>query len=78
LFFVLVVSCGKDNSANGDGRYSNVNQNANKIIDESTNLPSASEALAAARRTEIPALKGQGNTFLVYYSQEIGVNFCIE
>lgn len=78
LFVLAIVSCGKDNSANGDGRYLNANQNANKTMDESTNLPSASEALAAARRTEIPALKGQGNTFLVYYSQEIGVNFCIE
>lgn len=78
LLCIIIVSCGKENSADGGSRYSDANHNANRHITESTNLSSSSAALAAASRTEIPALKGQGNTFLVYSSQEIGVNLCIE
>ena len=57
---------------------SNTNKNRNERLVEATNASSPSEALKAAQRMEMPALKGGNNWFLVYVSKEIGVNFCVE
>lgn len=78
LFAALImVSCSDDDDTTGE-EMTKGNKNINNFLNETTNLSSTQEALQIAQRIEMPALKGGNNWFLVYKSNDIGVNICIE